>query len=453
MDSFLTFPADTSSLSSNERQVLEKLSGALKKLVALYQEQKNESLPGANFYPADATREEIQEAAKTNLSILDPYTFVRRDERGGLVAIPYSKVFSRELEEIVSLLREAADLSEDEHFQHYVRARAEDLLRDNFDASNKLWFDVLNSRIGFNIGAFDRHHDKLFYRKRAYAGWVGVLHEEEMRRTHSLRAALLSGTRKYLPGAKQAQVPKIQVRIEETAALGGLDADFLFASNNLPSSADLHLIKEYGTISTIYLPMIRWRFQNWIRPIYERVFAPSFRTELSAEDISRGLFLVSLFDEMTRPNVRYDDAASRLEECYAYIDEAYGDVLAIRSAGYLFLKGLLGEQELKSIVTAETCNILSYLETARAREYMEAPAVGYAMFLDFFLDGGALQWTDQGFAIDFQRASLAIDQLTNVFEYYLALGTREEAREFLKQVDPQKIMENLPVSIKRALAR
>ncbi len=49
-------------------------------------------MQGGNFYPYDATKKEIELAAKHNPAIMSPYTFVER--RGGtLVAIPYRVKF------------------------------------------------------------------------------------------------------------------------------------------------------------------------------------------------------------------------------------------------------------------------------------------------------------------------------------------------------------------------
>ncbi len=49
---------------------------------------------GANFYPADMTKEELNESKAENLK--DLYTVVRRHEDGSLYAIPYHEIFSKE---------------------------------------------------------------------------------------------------------------------------------------------------------------------------------------------------------------------------------------------------------------------------------------------------------------------------------------------------------------------
>ena len=69
--------------------------------------------PQANFYPADATRAEV-DAWMSSLPKADKdaatgfFTTIRRAPSGKLVAIPYSQEYQGELMEMARLLREAA---------------------------------------------------------------------------------------------------------------------------------------------------------------------------------------------------------------------------------------------------------------------------------------------------------------------------------------------------------
>jgi len=132
------FKIDTKELSQKEKVLFNKLISAAGLIASLYSKQKNNKYPGANFYPHDATKEEIEKAAKTTPAILSPYTFIERDKSGKLIAIPYHLKFKKELKEISKLLKEAASLSQDQNLKAYIRSRAEDLLTDNYDRSNVL---------------------------------------------------------------------------------------------------------------------------------------------------------------------------------------------------------------------------------------------------------------------------------------------------------------------------
>mgnify|MGYP001562353867 CR=1 FL=1 len=98
MNAVRKFKANLSDLSRKEIACLEKLILAAEMLSPLYSRQRNSKYPGANFYPHDTTKEEIEAAARKNPAILSPYTFVERNKAGKLIAIPYHVKFKKELE-------------------------------------------------------------------------------------------------------------------------------------------------------------------------------------------------------------------------------------------------------------------------------------------------------------------------------------------------------------------
>ena len=85
---------------------------------------------GANYYPADMTKEEFEAAdleGKTDL-----YNFVRRDENGKLITVPYHVQFSAEVKKASDLLLQAADLADNAGLKNYLTLRAKALLDDNY---------------------------------------------------------------------------------------------------------------------------------------------------------------------------------------------------------------------------------------------------------------------------------------------------------------------------------
>jgi len=89
---------------------------------------------GANFYPADMTKEEFETAEIENKSSI--YNFVRRDDNGNLYSIPYHKQLEKELAEVSKLLLKASKLAEDEGLKTYLELRAQALLDDNYQPSD-----------------------------------------------------------------------------------------------------------------------------------------------------------------------------------------------------------------------------------------------------------------------------------------------------------------------------
>jgi hypothetical protein len=443
MDYVKKFTPKDLSISESDQKALDLLMEAGEVTAVLYGQQKNEKYPGANFYPPDATKEEIQRAAADNPNILSPYTIVERDGDGQLVAVPYSKKYAQELKRAAQLLEQAAEVSTDEHVAAYLRARATDLLQDDFETSNTLWLQTKDSLLGCAIGPFDRYHDRLFFKKRSYTAYIGVLDQQKTGEVEKLREVVLIGERKYLPGSYNAKITRMNMRIEQTRMLAGFAADFLFVADALPSSEDLELIKNQGTISTLFCPLLEWRFEKWIWPIFSTLYTQDFQAQFTRQDIQQALLRVNTFSEITRTFMRFEDAAVRLQDLFPYFDESYSDLLAIKSTVFLFLKGVFTERELREIIVAEICQALYYLVLVGRLPHLRTNATGYAILLDFLLQADALPQKGGKLEIDFQRVLMAVDELARTIEYYMSVGSREDGQEFLKKFNHQETLQRL----------
>jgi len=437
MKAFLRFADGNKKLNAQERKVVEKLFEATKIISSLYLAQKNPKYPGANFYPHDATKDEIEKAAKNDPELLSPYTFVER-KKGKLIAVPYHVKFKREVEEIARLLKEAALLSSDKKFRNYLQARAQDFLKDNYDRSNILWLKTEHSKIGCAIGPFDRYLDKMFFQKRAYMAWIGILDANLSEEMAKFKELILTSERIYLPGSKRAKIAHVKIRIEDSLVFSGLIADFVFVGNNLPSSADIDLIKKHGTIFTLFKPTLEWRFENWIFPIFRQVFDSATQREYSVEELRQAFIKTSVLHEACHSLMRYEDAPERLQELFPHFDELFTDLLGIKGCGTLILKNALTERELELITITTICHSLYFFTSLPMRPHLNPYATGGGMILDFLLKGEALIKRANGFHLDSYRALIALNQLTSIIEYYVALGNYQEAKEFLKKFPPNK---------------
>ena len=427
------FPIKVAHLSREEKRILRLLISAAELIAPLYASQRNPKHLGASFYPPDAAREEIEKAAQRSPEILSPYTFVERDSSGELIAVPYRVKFKKELSKVATLLRKAAQITRDSSFKAYLRARADDLLTDHYDRSNILWLKTGKSRLGFIIGPFDRYIDKLFFQKRAYMAWIGMLDEEETRKMERFKAALLASERKYLPGAKRVKVSEVKIRVEQTLLFAGLTADFIFTGNTLPSSADLHLHKKYGSIFTIFKPVIHARFSQWLYPIFQNLFSHEIHQHYSREELEVMFLKLSVVHHACHSLMRYRDAIPRLSGYFPYFDELYTDLLGIKGCGSLLLKGGFTNRELEMLILLTICHSFYYYGALSKMPHVEQFTQGHAILLNFLLEGKTLQRNKNGFRVDFHRAFMAISQLASIVEYYMALGNRNEAREFLKK--------------------
>jgi hypothetical protein len=126
---------------------------------------------GANFYPADMSKKELEQAAANNPALKSPYTMVRRNARGELTAIPYHQFFANEHKKAADKLRQAAKLAEDPGFKRYLTLRAAALLNDDYQPSDFAWMAMKDNTLDLIIGPIEIYEDQMGY-KAAHEAFV-----------------------------------------------------------------------------------------------------------------------------------------------------------------------------------------------------------------------------------------------------------------------------------------
>jgi hypothetical protein len=125
---------------------------------------------GANFYPKDMSKEELEEAYLPGKA--GQYSLVRRDAAGELTVIPYHVEYTEELKAAADLLHRAADLADSADFGNYLKLRASALISDEYQLSDLYWMDVKDNEIDVLIGAIENYEDRLFGYRSAYESYV-----------------------------------------------------------------------------------------------------------------------------------------------------------------------------------------------------------------------------------------------------------------------------------------
>jgi hypothetical protein len=137
---------------------------------------------GANFYPVDMTRAELEAEVATPGARADSlkslYTMVRRDASGKLTAIPYSRFFAAQHERASQRLMEAAALAEDAGLRTYLNARAQALRTNDYQPSDMAWMDMKTNTVEMVVGPIETYDDELFGYKAAHETFVLVKDRE-----------------------------------------------------------------------------------------------------------------------------------------------------------------------------------------------------------------------------------------------------------------------------------
>ncbi|MEO5936127.1 MAG: hypothetical protein ABIP81_02845, partial [Terriglobales bacterium] len=141
---------------------------------------------GANFYPEDATKEEL-EAWMKGLSKADKdqaewfFTAIRRDPAKKFKIVPYSQEYAPALGKASQLLQEAAELTTNASLKKFLTLRADAFVSNDYFASDVAWMD-LDSPLDVTIGPYETYNDELFGYKAAFEAYISIRDEQESKK-------------------------------------------------------------------------------------------------------------------------------------------------------------------------------------------------------------------------------------------------------------------------------
>jgi len=423
------FKHDLSGLSVNERQVLEKLIKAARLIAPIYQKQQDPKYPGANFYPHDVEKTEIENAAKKDPSLLDPYTIVKR-KNGKLISVPYHLEYRQYLLPIAKQLLEAAKITINREFGKRLELQADALLDGTYDVADIYWLSMRPYKIDIVIGPIERYDDRLFFTKCAYQTWVGVMDESETQEAVQLKETIYaSHQRIFAPFHKIDFLDKIQVRVDNTLIFSGLITRFGFTSTNLPN--DVSLMEKYGSEITVFKQSFDEKFKTLHHPIFHRVFEKNFQISYPVDILKRGSLRNTVLHEISHPLMRYRDAESRLKELFPIFDEISASVYGVKACGALLLKNAISQKELEAIIVMFICKSFSWW-----LDYLKQPSTihytkGYAIALNYFLENGSLKETDGISWPNFTKLFVSFEELATILERIISVGSYKEAQQFV----------------------
>jgi hypothetical protein len=373
--------------------------------------------PGANFYPADMTKEEFEaEAAKGGKradSLKSLYTMIRRDSAGKLTAIPYSKFFADQHELAATKLDEAAALAEDAGLKKYLTLRAAALRTDDYQPSDFAWMDMKNNTIDVVIGPVETYDDELFGYKAAHETVV-LIKDRDWSSRLSRYAALLPQLQRGIPVSAE-------YKRESPGTDSDLNAyDVVYVSGqanegaktiaiNLPNDEAVQLKKGAR----------RLQLKNAMRAKFDRILMPIAR-ELLVEDQQRHITFDAFFENVMFHEVAHGlgikntingrgTVRTALKERAGSLEEGKADILGLYMVRQL--------RALKELTTGSMeDNLVSFLaSTFRSVRFGGASAHGRANIaaLNFLERRGAFSRDSASgrYRIDFAKMQDATDAL------------------------------------------
>jgi len=311
-------------------------------------ESAGEKPLGAQFYPADMSKEEFeawQQEGKDGL-----YSAVTRDANGDLQLVPYSRMFASELKEAGDLLRQAAELADDPEFANYLVMRAHALETDDYQPSDMAWMDMKNNPIELVIGAIETYEDRLFGYRAAYEGYVlikDLAWSERLARFAQYLPELQTGL--PVPDEYKREVPGADADLNAYDVVyyaGHSNAGSKTIAINLPNDEQVQL--EKGTRRLQLKNAMLAKYNQILLPIADVLIADDQRQHITFDsffgntmfhEVAHGLGIKNTLDGSNTVRQALKEHASALEEGKA-------DILGLYMVQKLREKGEITEGQL-----------------------------------------------------------------------------------------------------------
>ncbi len=391
---------------------------------------------GAGFYPEDMTAEEfhawVQAHPGDKAAFEGLYTVIER-EGNQLAAVRYSKAYGQWLEPAATLLKDAADLTENPSLATFLRARAAAFLSDDYYESDKAWMD-LDSGLEITIGPYETYEDELLGLKASFESFVTV--------SDPKASADLAKYKKYLP-EMEAHLPVDDAMKTERGAESPIRVvDLVFSSGdarksvqtiafNLPN--DERVRKEKGAKKVLLRNLIRTKFDLIMKPIGQRVLAEDLHEHLSADAFfhqvlfhelshSLGPGLLDRDGEKVEVRVLLGPAYSPLEECKA-------DVMGVYNLLFMIEKGELPKEFREPVLVSYFAGLFRSVRFGVA----EAHGKGAAVQINRYLEDGAATF-DEGagrFTVDLTKLEASVEKLVTDLVTIQHEADKAKAQAFL----------------------
>ncbi len=370
--------------------------------------------PGANFYPADMSKEEFEAAYLPGKNGL--YSLVRRDAEGKLMLVPFHVAYAGELKAAADLLREASKLAESADFATYLKLRAAALISDDFQVSDMFWMDVRDNEIDVVIGPIETYEDALFGYRAAYESYV-LIKDLEWSDRLSRFAEFLPALQKGLPVPDEYKWERPGTDSDLNAYdvvyyAGHSNAGSKTIAINLPNDEVVQLSR--GARRLQLKNAMQAKFDKILVPIADELIDESQRQHINFDaffantmfhEVAHGLGIKNTIDGRGTVRETLLDLASSMEEGKA-------DILGLYMITELHKAGELGDVDLRDYYVTFMTSVFRSIRFGASSAHGKANMVRF----NFFMDKGAfVRDVETGrYHVDFERMDSAMTELSRL---------------------------------------
>jgi len=397
---------------------------------------------GANFYPANMTREQFESWAKTLspearaqaegfFTVIRPGALNGTTADGKLRAVPYSDEYKADLAICAQDLRDAAKATDNATLKHFLDTRAAAFLSNDYYASDVAWMD-LDAPLDITIGPYETYNDEVFGYKAAFEAYINIRDDAETAKLKFFGDHMqevednLPIDAKYR-NKKIGALSPIRV-VNQIFAAGDGDHGVQTAAYNLPN--DERVVHEKGSKRVMLKNVQEAKFQSTLQPIAKTVLTPaaqpalhfdSFFTHILAHEMSHGIG-----PHQITVNARATTPRAELKELYSAIEEAKADVLGLYMLQHFFDRGYLKHDEMALYTTF----LASSFRTLRFG-LNEAHGKGMALQFNYLADKGAFVHKGNAWEVDAAKIRGGVRDLAHDLLTIEATGDYAGAKKML----------------------
>lgn len=387
---------------------------------------------GANFYPEDMRKSEfdsLNDPLKNS-----PYTIIVRED-GALKVLKYSEAYQQMLLEASNLLRNSANFFKDSMFKLYLKSRADALLSNDYDESDRLWLDMKDNRFDIIIGPIETYEDKLFGIKTSFESYVLVKDMEWSKRLEKYIA--------YLPELQKGLPVDKKYKADLAGSSSQLNAyDIIYYAGdcnsgsktiavNLPN--DEKIQEEKGTRRSQFKNVIKSKFDFIMMPIANELIAPDQRKHVTFN----AFFSNTMFHEVAhglgiKNTINGKGTVQQsLGSYYSALEEGKADILGLYMITQLYDKKVLQEGELMDYYVTFMAGIFRSVRFGAASAHGQANMIRF----NYFLEQGAFVKDAKTafYSINFEKMKSAMTSLSAIILKLQGDGDLEGVKKLIAE--------------------
>jgi hypothetical protein len=397
--------------------------------------------PQAAFYPDDMTKEEFNawvatlkgEAADQAKGF---FHVIRRGGDGKLRAIPYSEEYREFLEPAAQSLREAAALTTNETLRKFLTLRADAFLSNDYYASDVAWME-LDAPLDVTIGPYEVYEDELFNAKAAFEAYVTLRDDAETEKLARF-GKHLQEIEDRLPLEARYRNPRVAAAapirvVNQISGSGEGRRGVQTAAFNLPN--DERVIQQKGSKRVMLKNVQEAKFQRVLIPIARSVLPASdvgavsfdaFFTHILAHELVHGLGPHNI-----KVGGRDTTVRRELKELYSAIEEAKADATGLFALQFLIERGVVDRKLEETLYTTFLASAFRSVRFGAT----EAHGRGVALQFNWLTDAGAFVAAGEPgrFRVEPKKIREAVRGLARELLTIEAEGSYAKARAMLEK--------------------